>query len=370
MDFLYAAKHKPSAILRAILIGIVAYGGLSYLTQVLHINDALGIDIRPGVIVPALVGLVYGPVAGFAVGFFGNALSDLLSWSPDYGTYQSLAWFSIFWNIGNGCFGLLPGLLHLTHPDYKRLRVIGLSTLMGLLGLLIGVSVAVGGVVISRLGTDRAVPTDVIWSTWSTTLLSDGLNMLVLLPLVLYNLTQLSLMRRSWWRSPLLARLLLTVILAAALPTFLLGLALLQTIGQNAGVRLLGIAFLTLLFSVSMAVLLAQTILGPLLRLTDAAKLIRLNQATDDLYSALKDATGNTELASLTREFGQMAEQQKSREKTLEKQVVQLRIEIDQTKKAAAVAEITESDYFQELRIKAKDLRKGGTISKNVGPTS
>jgi len=35
-----------------------------------------------------------------------------------------------------------------------------------------------------------------------------------------------------------------------------------------------------------------------------------------------------------------------------------LRIEIDMAKKERQVAEITESDYFQELRDKARELRR------------
>jgi hypothetical protein len=43
--------------------------------------------------------------------------------------------------------------------------------------------------------------------------------------------------------------------------------------------------------------------------------------------------------------------------------VQELKIEIDQVKKARQVAEITETDYFRELTSKAQRLRdKGSTI--------
>jgi hypothetical protein len=45
------------------------------------------------------------------------------------------------------------------------------------------------------------------------------------------------------------------------------------------------------------------------------------------------------------------------REQTLHRQIQELRIEIDMAKKERQVAEITESDYFQELREKARGLR-------------
>ena len=45
------------------------------------------------------------------------------------------------------------------------------------------------------------------------------------------------------------------------------------------------------------------------------------------------------------------------REQALHRQIEELRIEIDMAKKERQVAEITESDYFQELREKARELR-------------
>lgn len=45
------------------------------------------------------------------------------------------------------------------------------------------------------------------------------------------------------------------------------------------------------------------------------------------------------------------------REQALHRQIEELRIEIDMAKKERQVAEITESDYFQELRQKARELR-------------
>jgi hypothetical protein len=44
-------------------------------------------------------------------------------------------------------------------------------------------------------------------------------------------------------------------------------------------------------------------------------------------------------------------------EKQLTREVQLLRIGIDQAKKARHVREITETDYFQSLRVKAKELR-------------
>src|SRR5438874_5223203 len=63
------------------------------------------------------------------------------------------------------------------------------------------------------------------------------------------------------------------------------------------------------------------------------------------------------ELGQLALVFQEMARQVYTREQQLQQQVHQLRIEIDHAKKAREVAEITESDYFQQLLGKADELR-------------
>jgi len=63
-------------------------------------------------------------------------------------------------------------------------------------------------------------------------------------------------------------------------------------------------------------------------------------------------------IATLAREFAQMAAQVQKREEELRQQVAQLRIEIDVAKKQRQVDEIVGSDYFQALQAKAKNLRR------------
>ncbi len=63
------------------------------------------------------------------------------------------------------------------------------------------------------------------------------------------------------------------------------------------------------------------------------------------------------ELGQLARVFQGMAREIHGREERLKQQVQELRIEIDETRKARQVAEITETEYFQQLRKRAKELR-------------
>jgi two-component system, cell cycle response regulator len=68
-------------------------------------------------------------------------------------------------------------------------------------------------------------------------------------------------------------------------------------------------------------------------------------------------ASRDDALGQLARVFRRMAREVAAREQALEQEVRQLRIEIDATRAATQVAEITETDYFQELQRKASALR-------------
>jgi CRP-like cAMP-binding protein len=55
--------------------------------------------------------------------------------------------------------------------------------------------------------------------------------------------------------------------------------------------------------------------------------------------------------------FFQMTKGVQEREENLKRQVMELRIEIDRTKAAMQVSEITETQYFQQLQRKAREIR-------------
>jgi CheY-like chemotaxis protein len=68
-------------------------------------------------------------------------------------------------------------------------------------------------------------------------------------------------------------------------------------------------------------------------------------------------AARNDELGRLARVFQRMAREVHAREQRLKQEVQQLRIEIDETRTARQVADITETDYFRDLQRKADQLR-------------
>lgn len=90
-------------------------------------------------------------------------------------------------------------------------------------------------------------------------------------------------------------------------------------------------------------------------RLTDAASALEQNTFDAALIAPVTsraDALGN-----LARVFQRMAAEVVAREQKLKQQIQELKIEIDQSKQAQKVSEITDSEYFRNLRGQAQDLR-------------
>jgi DNA-binding response OmpR family regulator len=73
-------------------------------------------------------------------------------------------------------------------------------------------------------------------------------------------------------------------------------------------------------------------------------------------------------LGQLARVFQRMAQEVAAREQALRQQVQELRIRIDEAKKAREVAEIVESDYFHALHDRARRLRNARSIAASETP--
>jgi PleD family two-component response regulator len=96
--------------------------------------------------------------------------------------------------------------------------------------------------------------------------------------------------------------------------------------------------------------------LGQVDRLTTAAAALEEDTFDPD---SLDDVAGRSDaLGQLTRVFQRMAREFYVREKRLKQQVAELRIEIDKSKQAQQVEQITGSDYFKQLLGQAGELRQ------------
>jgi CRP/FNR family cyclic AMP-dependent transcriptional regulator len=90
-------------------------------------------------------------------------------------------------------------------------------------------------------------------------------------------------------------------------------------------------------------------------RLTEAAAAVEASIYEPEV---LEEVTHRTDaLGQLARIFQRMIREVYAREQHLQRQVQELRIEVDKARQAHQVAQITTTDYFQQLRSKAHDLR-------------
>ena len=92
--------------------------------------------------------------------------------------------------------------------------------------------------------------------------------------------------------------------------------------------------------------------LGKLTAAASAVEAGSFDMAHLDEVTARRDSLGN-----LARVFERMASEVRAREQRLRQQVESLRVEVDQTRKAREVREITDTDFFRDLQSRAKALR-------------
>lgn len=91
-------------------------------------------------------------------------------------------------------------------------------------------------------------------------------------------------------------------------------------------------------------------------QITAAAAAVEAEQFNTDMLSQVAERPD--ELGKLARVFVRMASEVAAREALLKSEIQVLRIEIDHAQKTRQVAEITDTDYFQELLRKAQELRQ------------
>lgn len=360
----------------AIVLGSLLYGGLSWVTNFSTISGAFDGNLRPGVAIPVAFGFIYGPFVGFMVGFLGNLgldyASGFLGYPPDPATGNLLrdltAGYFLNWQIGNGLFGLIPGLWARWHHRYDRIRDLLWATLVTALAILAGVTFAAltDIFLFDYVDIDFAINQELL-PIGSVNLI----NALILTPIILFNYAHLNYRSLPSIRSGLMRRLLVTLLISAALPVGLLGLFLLQqTESATASpaellLKLSITVVLTLLFTVVNALLVAQTVSRPLLRLAEAARLMEAEKLTQEDIDQIQAMHGNDEVTQLGHVFARMAAEVIARERKLQKQVQELRIEIDRVRQEQAVSEITDTEYFQDLQQKVNQLRERSRRSRS-----
>lgn len=106
-----------------------------------------------------------------------------------------------------------------------------------------------------------------------------------------------------------------------------------------------------------LVVLLSGALVRPLRRLTVATQRVADGEYDLDVRSLVRSKFPD-EMYVLGESFARMARKVGARERSLTQEVQRLQVEIDQAKRETAVAEITETDFFQDLASKASVMRK------------
>ena len=339
-------KARQRFLLSA-LIGAAVYGLLNALSNAVLLPTAPFISLRPQVALPMGLGILVGPWCGFIAGCVGNIMGDSLS---GYGV-------SLFWNwhIASGLIGLVPGLV-----KYLGVREVRTITEFGI------VEAAVIAACAAAVGF--AVTTDVIfvhlmsfprsWHAWILpAFLTDAVNGFILVPIILL------FARRMVMTVEIRTILMITGLLVVAV--FVTCIPIIWSVWDDL-ITQQGTAF-TFYFAGMISVLvigtgfcvsiwLSRRITDPVVKLTRAVEAVE--EGNYDL-PGLDDVSARAdEFGRLSRVLRRMAAEVDGREKRLKQKVENLQIQIDRTRQAQDVAEIVETDYFQDLRRKTKEFRE------------
>jgi HAMP domain-containing protein len=114
----------------------------------------------------------------------------------------------------------------------------------------------------------------------------------------------------------------------------------------------------------------ARQLTRPIQSLASVAETLSV-QAEAYKPEMLTDVVQRTdELGQLARVFQKMGSEVRSRELTLKRQVKELEIKIDETRRQREVAQIVESDLFRELQAKAEEMRTRHRLHRAAPPKS
>jgi len=104
--------------------------------------------------------------------------------------------------------------------------------------------------------------------------------------------------------------------------------------------------------------LMSGIVTRPLIGLATVSKEIGEGNYDQDLDALENSGNLEDEIDTLSNTIKIMIEKVAQREQKLRKRVSQLEIIVDSTKRQEEVKQIVESDFFQELQSKAKDMRQ------------
>lgn len=133
-------------------------------------------------------------------------------------------------------------------------------------------------------------------------------------------------------------------------------LSYLQQVQQQIRTTMLKVFVLAYAALFLLVLLLSSSLTRPLVRLTQSVQGVADGNYEQN-FEVFALRRPRDEIDILGRVFGSMVEQVRQRERTLERTVQELRIEIDETRKARQVNEIVDTEMFRDLKEKARAMR-------------
>lgn len=318
------------------------YGIANFLSGKYHLPGCNFAEMRPQVVLPMFMGILYGP----AVGFFCGGLGDMLG----YTIAGKGPFFAVHWSFANGLMGFIPGL-----AGYFRLKPVdAIASFVKLLILLLlacSLPFAFSTGVEYWLG--RMSFYQAMFGFFLPIFITDTLWAFILVPPIM-QATRLLISRIEMRTILAVYYLLIMTVLATWLSSIIVTM---QDQIEVEELYTLGILTLVVLIvGLAVCAVSSKKITAPIMNLTEAARRVAQGDYShvDKLHAI---SNRSDELGTMAGVFSDMVKAVEKREQDLQQQVRTLKVTVDRNKQNADLKKITGSDYFKTLKKKAGDLR-------------
>ncbi|MCP4579532.1 MAG: HAMP domain-containing protein [Deltaproteobacteria bacterium] len=323
------------------LMGCV-YGLSNFLSGKYPLPGCTFAELRPQVVLPMFMGILYGPAAGFFCGGLGDMLGYTVAGKGPF--------FSVHWSIANGLMGFIPGLAGIV--GIKPVDSISsFAKLLLLLLLASSLPFAFSTGIECWLG--RIPFYQALFGFFLPIFITDTLWAFILIPPIM-QATRLLINRIEMRTILAVYYLLIITVLATWFGSIMITMQ--EEIRVEELYTLGAVTLVVLMIGLAVSAVSSKKITAPIMRLTDTARRVAQGDYShvDQLHAISRRPD---ELGTMAGVFSNMVRAVKKREDDLEREVRTLRVKIDRNKQNADLKKITGSDYFKTLKKKAGDLR-------------
>ncbi|WP_051185167.1 HAMP domain-containing protein [Desulfatiglans anilini] len=319
------------------------YGIANFLSGKYYLPGCSFAELRPQVALPMFIGVLYGPLAGFATGASGDMLG--------YAFAGKGPLFALHWSFANGLMGLIPGLAGRfgARPVDSILSFVKLLLLL-LLASALPFALSTG----VEVGLGRVAFHNALFSLFLPIFITDTLWAFMLVP-PLMQLFGLLIARVEIRTIQAVYYLLIVTVMATWLSSIFITMR--ERIAVEELYGLGAVTLVVLITGLAVCAVLSKKITAPMLGLTRVAR-----RVADGDYTHVEElksiSSRQDELGTMAQVFTDMLQAVEKREKDLRNEVTTLKIQIDRGKQCADLEKITGSDYFKMLKAKAGNLRQ------------